>query len=57
MDRDGSGYVTRDELHEIMSVLGPQLNEEEITEMIQDADVDGDGQIDYGEFTKMMMSK
>ena len=31
--------------------------DEEVDEMIREADVDGDGQINYEEFVKMMMSK
>ena len=30
---------------------------EEVDEMIREADVDGDGQINYEEFVKMMMAK
>lgn len=37
--------------------LGEKLTEEEVDEMIKEADVDGDGQINYEEFVKMMMSK
>ena len=56
-DNDNSGYITSQELHEIMSVLGPKLTADEVGEMIKDADIDGDGQINYEEFVKMMMSK
>jgi len=31
--------------------------EDEVAEMIREADVDGDGHINYNEFVKMMMSK
>ena len=34
-----------------------QLTDEEVDEMIREADVDSDGQINYEEFVKMMMSK
>ena len=37
--------------------LGEKLTEEEVEEMIREADVDGDGQVNYGEFVKMMLSK
>ena len=36
---------------------GEKLTDEEVDEMIREADVDGDGQINYEEFVKMMMSK
>jgi calmodulin len=34
--------------------IGERLSEEELDEMIREADVDGDGQINYEEFVKMM---
>ena len=40
-----------------MANFGGKLTDEEVDEMIRAADVDGDGQIDYEEFVKMMMSK
>ena len=39
-----------------MTNLGEKLTDEECDEMIREADVDGDGQINYDEFVKMMMS-
>lgn len=39
-----------------MTNLGEKLTEEEVDEMIREADVDGDGQINYEEFVKMMVS-
>jgi hypothetical protein len=36
-----------------MTTLGEKLNEEEVDEMIREADVDGDGQINYEEFVKV----
>jgi Ca2+-binding EF-hand superfamily protein len=39
------------------SNLGEKLTDEEVDEMIREADVDGDGQINYEEFVKMMMAK
>lgn len=34
---------------------GETLSDEEVDEMIREADVDGDGQINYEEFVKMMV--
>lgn len=39
-----------------MTNLGEKLSDEEVDEMIREADVDGDGQINYEEFVKMMVS-
>ena len=56
-DRDGNGFITSHELRNVMNSLGENLTPEEIEEMIKEADLDNDGQIDYNEFVKMMMSK
>ena len=37
--------------------IGEKLTEEEVDEMIREADVDQDGQINYDEFVKMMVSQ
>jgi Ca2+-binding EF-hand superfamily protein len=37
--------------------LGEKLTDEEVNQMIQEADINGDGQVDYEEFVKMMMAK
>lgn len=37
-----------------MHNLGEKLTDEEIAEMIREADADGDGEVDYNEFVKMM---
>ena len=41
----------------VMTNLGEKLTDEEVDEMIREADIDGDGQINYEEFVKMMMAK
>jgi calmodulin len=56
-DKDGNGFISAAELRHIMTNLGEKLTDEEVDEMIREADIDGDGQINYEEFVKMMMSK
>ena len=55
-DKDGSGFIATSDLHHMMSSLGEKLADEEINEMIQDADADGQGHIDYEQFVRMMMN-
>jgi len=56
-DKDGNGFISAAELRHIMTNLGEKLTDEEVDEMIREADVDGDGQINYDEFVDMMMSE
>ncbi|TEB30939.1 calmodulin [Coprinellus micaceus] len=56
-DKDGNGYISAAELRHVMTNLGEKLSDSEVDEMIREADVDGDGQINYEEFVKMMLSK
>ncbi|XP_040997232.1 calcium-dependent protein kinase SK5 [Juglans microcarpa x Juglans regia] len=51
-DKDGSGYITIDELQQACKEFG--LGEVQLDEMIKEIDQDNDGQIDYGEFAAMM---
>lgn len=44
-------------LRHVMTNLGEKLTDEEVEEMIREADVDGDGQVNYEEFVRMMLAK
>ncbi|MCO5564830.1 hypothetical protein L7F22_018498 [Adiantum nelumboides] len=56
-DKDQNGFISAAELRHVMTNLGEKLSDEEVDEMIREADVDGDGQINYEEFVKMMLGK
>ncbi|XP_028789857.1 calcium-dependent protein kinase 26-like [Neltuma alba] len=51
-DKDGSGYITPDELQQACQEFG--MEEIHLEEIIREADQDNDGQIDYKEFVAMM---
>ncbi|KAI7997168.1 Calmodulin-like protein 5 [Camellia lanceoleosa] len=45
----------RRDLRNVMVSLGERLTDEEVEQMIRDADLDGDGLIDYKEFVRLML--
>lgn len=46
-DRDGNGYITRDELQVAMDMIGETVTEAQLSEMLAIADLDKDGKINY----------
>lgn len=50
------GLISTTELRHVMTNLGEGIKEDEVDEMFREFGV-VDGQIDYKEFVKMMMSK
>ena len=46
-DKDGNGFISAAELRHVMTNLGEKLTDEEVDEMIREADIDGDGQVSY----------
>ena len=55
-DKDGNGYVSAGELRFVMSKLGVHFSDEELEEMVLEADLNGDGQVSFDEFYNMMAS-
>ncbi len=55
-EKDGSGYISASELRGVMTTLGEKLTDEEIEDLIKEADIDSDGMINYHEFVKMMLN-
>lgn len=54
-DKDRNEFITSQELRHVMTNLGEKITEEEADIMIKEADLDGDGKINYEEFVKMMI--
>ena len=56
LDKDQNGYITSRELREWVSKLGEKLTQKEASELVREADKNGDGKINIEEFVEMMMS-
>lgn len=56
-DKDGNGYISSQELRHVMNMLGEKLSDYEVGEMVKEADLDGDGMVNYEEFVAMMVQK
>ncbi|XP_072042631.1 calmodulin-alpha-like [Amphiura filiformis] len=60
LDKDGNGLISAADLRHaimVMTNLGETLTEEEVDDMIREADIDGDGQVNYEEFVAMVTSQ
>ncbi|OAF66534.1 hypothetical protein A3Q56_05729 [Intoshia linei] len=51
-DVNNNGYLTIEELYEMMTNRGEKLTDDEFTEMIQEIDIDNDGHIEFDEIVK-----
>ena len=57
LDADGSGDISVDELEEPLISIGVVASKEDLIAMINKYDSSGDGEIDFQEFVKMVMTK
>ena len=55
LDKDNNGTVSENDLRNLMSNYDNPLSDEEIEEIIQEANVDSNGNIDYINFTKILL--
>ena len=46
-DRNGDGFISASELRHVMTNLGEKLTDDEVEDMIREADLDGDGLVNY----------
>ncbi|XP_027718167.1 calmodulin-2-like [Vombatus ursinus] len=56
-DKNRDGFISAGELRHVMTNFGEKLTDEEVEEMIKEADIDGDGQVNYIQFVEMMTAK
>ena len=55
-DKECSGFITTQQLREIIGELDPRLTSEDLDGIIEEIDEDGSGTMDFDEFCQMMMS-
>ncbi|KAL5722019.1 hypothetical protein ACHQM5_005590 [Ranunculus cassubicifolius] len=55
-DKDQNGLISASELHLVLHCLGESCSIEDCGRMIGSVDADGDGYVNFEEFTKMMKS-
>ena len=54
-DKDGGGTISADEVKDVLS-SGQDLNDDVWAKVVQEVDVDGNGEIEFEEFCTMMQS-
>ena len=55
MPTDSTGHISLDNLRKACQEAGIKFTQKELEEMVEEADVNGDGQIDQSEFIRIML--
>jgi calmodulin len=55
-DKDGNGRISTEELLNVLMIINDKLTEEEINEILEEADIDKDGYINYVEFVEYVLN-
>lgn len=56
-DKDNNGYLTCSEFKHILTTLGDKFTEDEVDEVFREANLRGDGKLNYVEFVDFWKSK
>ncbi|XP_055371477.1 calmodulin-A-like isoform X2 [Condylostylus longicornis] len=56
-DKNNDGFISSSELRHVMTNLGEKLSEMEVDDMIKEADLDGDGQVNYSDFVMLLTKR
>merc|ERR1712061_670349 len=56
IDANGDGVISKDELSTLLKGLGEDVGDDVVTEMMNLADTDGDGKVNFEEFCKAASS-
>ena len=54
-DKDGDGFISVEELHEVTIAIGQPIDEKELREILNEADVDRDGVMSWPEFLRIVL--
>ena len=54
IDKNGDGYISKSELSDAIKAVGRKISDKELDEIIKTVDKDGDNQVDFNEFLKLM---
>lgn len=54
-DKDGKGYLLADNLRDTITNMGISLNQQDLDEIMAEADTDGNGKLDEQEFVDIVM--
>ena len=54
-DDEGTGFVSAEELREVLTSLGEKLTEEEVEELFSEGEIDADGLINYYDLCQAVM--
>lgn len=56
MDINGDGLISFGELKKALTMYGEKMDESDVQEILEEADDNGDGRLDYEEFCEMLVS-
>merc|ERR1711892_438045 len=56
LDTNGDGMVSRRELKKLIVKFGGEISREEVNNLVKQADQDGDGKINFSEFSKLWLN-
>ncbi|KAH3853561.1 uncharacterized protein LOC127875328 [Dreissena polymorpha] len=56
-DREGTGYIDAKQLRHVLQNMGERLQEAEVDALMEVADLDSDGQLNYRSLTQMLLAK
>jgi Ca2+-binding EF-hand superfamily protein len=55
-NRSGGGFLNQADLRSVLDKMGESVTDEELTALIKEMDIDGDGKISFDEFQRMLVS-